>query len=89
MLVSAKDTFPDQQLTIVSAQNLSSFGILFNILDDVDQVRDLREERIVIWEPERLLKLITRATHVEHRLDIWVDQPKSLEGLRKSYYSNM
>lgn len=61
--------------TFVRAQDLSSLGILLDVLDDIDEVGDLREERIVISESDGLLAVIAWLADIEHGLDIRVYKP--------------
>ena len=42
-------------LTLKAAQNLSSLRVLLNVLNVVNENRNLREERVIIGETVRLL----------------------------------
>ena len=61
--------------TFVAGENLRSLGVLFDILDVVNQDRHLREEGIVLREVVCLLRVTARSADVEDRLDVGVDKP--------------
>lgn len=67
---------PQDQLTFVCAQDLRSFGILFDILNDIDQVGNFREEGIIIREPNRLVVVIARLADIECGLDVGVNESR-------------
>ena len=46
--------------------------VLLNVLDHLDEVRDLREERIIVGEAVRLDGVRARAANVQTRLNVRV-----------------
>lgn len=61
--------------TLVAGKDDSGFGILFNVLDNVDQVGHFREEGIIITESIGLFVVVTGFTNIQNRLDIRIHKP--------------
>lgn len=57
------------------AENSSSLGVLLDVLDDIDQVRNFGEEGVVIGEAVSLFEVRAWPADIEHRLNIGVDEP--------------
>ena len=58
-------------LTFVATQD-ERFRLIFDVLDDIDQVGDFREERIVVGKSMNLFMVIARSPDVQSRLDVRV-----------------
>jgi hypothetical protein len=63
------------QRTFICAQDLGGFRVLFDILDDIDQIGNLREEGIIIREPKRLFVVIAGLADIQCGLNVRVNQP--------------
>jgi len=73
--------------TFITRKDGCTFWVFFDIFNDVNEVGDLREERIVVGEPVNLFMIVARLTNIEYRLHVWVD--KSVCNLISSKYTEM
>lgn len=64
-----------RERTFVTAQYLSSFRVFFNVLDDIDQIRDFREEGVIISESHCRLTVVSRAPNIKYRCNVGIDKP--------------
>jgi hypothetical protein len=55
---------------------LGSFRIFFDVLDDVDQIRDFREEGVIISESDSCLIVVSRLPNIKDRLNVGVNKPR-------------
>jgi hypothetical protein len=64
-------------LTFVAAQN-KRFRLVLDVLNDINEIRNLREERIIVGESVNLFVIITWPPDVKGRLNIWIYKPETL-----------
>ena len=61
--------------TFITAQYLGSFRIFFNVLDDINQIRDFREEGVIISESHSRLAVVSGLPNIEYGWTVGVDKP--------------
>lgn len=59
--------------TFITAKNLCCIGVLFYILDHVNEVGDFGEKWVIVREGVRLLAVVVGCSDIKNRLHIRVD----------------
>lgn len=60
--------------TFIGAEDLASFRIFLNIFNDVDQVGNFREERIVVCKANSGFIVVAWLADIKNRLHVRIDK---------------
>jgi hypothetical protein len=59
--------------TFVVTENLCSIWILLDVFNDIDEIGNLGEERIIVWKIVTLFAVVARLSDIKDRLNIRID----------------